>query len=161
MRATDLYVQERALTPFSVSTDRIGAVAMRCALLLTRLAELTSEPVDRVNGRVVECYPSAALYRFGFVRAEIRGAKTEADVRARLLAGILTRTSSWLRVERDEQDAMTEVGDVFDAFLAALVARAAALGLTELPPSELSELAHREGWIHLPLNDALPLLGGA
>jgi hypothetical protein len=33
MRATDLYVQERALTPFSVSADRIGAVAMRCALL--------------------------------------------------------------------------------------------------------------------------------
>lgn len=31
LRATDLYVEERALTPFSVSADKIGALAMRCS----------------------------------------------------------------------------------------------------------------------------------
>jgi hypothetical protein len=48
LRATDLYVKERALTPFSVSADKIGALAMRCSLLLTRLADQEQAPVDRV-----------------------------------------------------------------------------------------------------------------
>src|SRR5712691_11333541 len=37
LRATDLYVKQHALTPYSVSADKIGALAMRCALLLTGL----------------------------------------------------------------------------------------------------------------------------
>jgi Protein of unknown function (DUF429) len=141
MRATDMYIQERALTPFSVSADRIGAVAMRCSLLLSRLAEREGKAVDRVNGRVVECYPSAALYRFGFSRAELRGAKTDSDVRARLLDEILARTVGWLQLGSEEKEDLVAVGDVFDAFLATLVARAAALGLTDQPPPHLATLA--------------------
>jgi predicted nuclease with RNAse H fold len=159
MRATDMYIQERALTPFSVSADRIGAVAMRCSLLLSRLAEREGKAVDRVNGRVVECYPSAALYRFGFSRAELRGAKTDSDVRARLLDEILARTVGWLQLGSEEKEDLVAVGDVFDAFLATLVARAAALGLTDQPPPHLATLARREGWIHLPVDDALARLG--
>ena len=34
--------------------------------------------------------------------------------------------------------------------LCALIARAAAIGLTEPPPAEAFDLAGVEGWIHLP-----------
>jgi predicted nuclease with RNAse H fold len=156
MRATDLYVQERALTPFSVSADRLGAVAMRCSLLLSKVTQRTGEGMNRIDGRVIECYPSAALYRFGFDRSEVRGAKTDVDVRARLLAGILAQ-AIWLALTDDEQETLVEVGDSFDAFVAALVARAAALGLTDPAPPELT-VARSEGWIHLPVPNALTRL---
>jgi hypothetical protein len=41
----------------------------------------------------------------------------------------------------------------FDALIASLVARAAALGLTQGPESdEDADRAVREGWIHVPTN---------
>jgi hypothetical protein len=39
--------------------------------------------------------------------------------------------------------------------LCALIARAAALGLTAPPPAEELELARAEGWIHLPRKGSL------
>jgi hypothetical protein len=42
--------------------------------------------------------------------------------------------------------------------LAALIARAGALGLTARPEAEDVELARSEGWIHLPQKASLPLL---
>lgn len=48
--------------------------------------------------------------------------------------------------------------DAFDALVAALVARAALLGLTDGPPAEARARAEREGWIHLPLRGSLELL---
>jgi hypothetical protein len=158
LRATDLYVKDRALTPFSVSADKIGACAMRCALILTRLEQAEGTPLDRVNGKVIECYPSAALYRFGFTREEIRGAKTDDQVRDRLLKAITSR-SGWLQLDPDTTSELARVGDKFDAFLAALVGRAAAIGLTEQPPKELADRATVEGWIHLPLPGSLARLG--
>ena len=154
LRATDLYVKERALTPYSVSADKIGALAMRCALLLTRLADLEKTRLDRVDGRAIECYPSAALFRFGFARTELRNAKTDPDVRRRLLTGILAR-APWLHVDEDTQARLARIGDAFDALIAALVARAAAIGMTDRPPPQLAGLAAVEGWIHLPSSDAL------
>ena len=158
LRATDLYVEERALTPFSVSADKIGALAMRCSLLLTRLAEREGTPLDRVDGKVIECYPSAALYRFGFKRAELKGAKTDADVRLRLLDAILAR-AQWLQLDEAIRLRLAHIGDAFDAFLAALVARAAGLRLTDQPPQEMAALAALEGWIHLRVRGALRQLG--
>jgi hypothetical protein len=47
----------------------------------------------------------------------------------------------------------------FDALVASLVARAAAMGLTEPPESEEErERAAREGWIHVPTNPLPHLL---
>ena len=39
--------------------------------------------------------------------------------------------------------------------LCALIARAAALGLTQSPPDEHLELVQPEGWIHLPRKGSL------
>lgn len=158
LRATDLVVKREALAPFSVSADKLGALAMRCAMLLTTLADQTDAPIDRVNGNVIECYPSAALYRFGFSRADLRGAKTDPQVRARLLDSITLR-AQWLQLEPPLAEVLVEVGHAFDAFISALVARAAAVGLTEQPPAELASLAAMEGWIHLPLHGSLQQLG--
>jgi hypothetical protein len=44
--------------------------------------------------------------------------------------------------------------------VAALVARAALLGLTDGPPTEDRPRAAREGWIHLPIRGSLGLLAG-
>jgi predicted nuclease with RNAse H fold len=154
LRATDLYVKERALTPFSVSADKIGALAMRCAMLLTKVAAADQVRLDRVDGKVVECYPSAALYRFGFARAEVKGAKTDEAVRRALMDAILIR-APWLSIDQDTQMRLARVGDAFDALIAALIARAAAVGLTEPPPPALTRLAQVEGWIHLPVAGAL------
>jgi hypothetical protein len=157
LRATDLYVKERTLTPYSVSADKIGALAMRCALLLTGLADAEQAQLDRVDGKAIECYPSAALYRFGFGRAELKNAKTDQDVRRRLLNEILAR-APWLKVDECTQAKLARVGHSFDAFIAALVARAAVLGMTDRPPPRLAGLAAVEGWIHLPFPDALASL---
>jgi hypothetical protein len=44
--------------------------------------------------------------------------------------------------------------DAFDALICALIARAAALGLTTPPsPGTQTERASVEGWIHLPTSD--------
>ncbi len=60
------------------------------------------------------------------------------------------------------REACIESDDALDALLAALIARAAALGLTVPPGADDLELARREGWIHLPQKDSLAaLLAGA
>src|SRR5262245_19580776 len=61
-RLTDEVVHQRVgIWPLSVSTDRIGVTAMRCATLLDALAA-AGHPVDRAGGgQVVEVYPAAAL----------------------------------------------------------------------------------------------------
>lgn len=156
LRATDLYVKERALTPYSVSADKLGALAMRCAVVLTGLADVEHTGLDRVDGKAIECYPSAALYRFGFSRAELRNAKTDQDVRRRLLSQLLER-ATWLKVDAETQARLALVGHSFDAFIAALVARAVVLGMADRPPSHLAALAAAEGWIHLPFPNALAL----
>jgi hypothetical protein len=56
---------------------------------------------------------------------------------------------------------LIRTSDAFDAFVSALVARAAALGLTELPPAQLAGLAALEGWIHLPVIGARQAQRGA
>jgi predicted nuclease with RNAse H fold len=145
LRATDLYVKQRALTPYSVSADKI---------VLTGLADVERTPIDRVDGRAIECYPSAALYRFGFTRAELRNAKTDREVRRRLLEEIMAR-ATWLKADEDTTEKLVRVGHCFDALIAALVAWAATLGMTDRPPPELVGLAAIEGWIHLPLREAL------
>ncbi|MDX6400679.1 MAG: hypothetical protein QOF27_1285 [Gaiellaceae bacterium] len=160
LRATDLYVKARTLTPYSVSADKIGALAMRCALLLTGVADAEKTRIDRVDGKAIECYPSAALYRFGFSRAALKNAKTDHDVRRRLLGEILAR-APWLKVDEHEQAKLIRVGHSFDAFIAGLVARAAAVRKTDRPPPQLAALAAIEGWIHLPHANTLASLSKA
>jgi len=153
-RLTDQVVRaEAGLNPLSVSADRIAYAAFRCASLLARLAE-RGEPVDRDgSGVAVEVYPAAALRRWGLTH---RGYKTPGQrVGHGFLLNELTKAAPWLDLGPFEQRCRTS-HDAFDAVIAALAARAAALGHVLLPDAAQRETARTEGWIALPtcgLND--------
>lgn len=145
-RETDREV--RRLTgrwPLSVSTDRLGLTAMRCAGLLARIAA-AGLSVDRVgSGRVVEIYPGASLRLWGLATA---GYRTDAESRRRLLRSI-EEAAPWFDVGEFEP-MMIASADAFDAVIAALAARNAVRGAYIPPAAHVAQLAAREGWIALP-----------
>ncbi|WP_327344347.1 DUF429 domain-containing protein [Streptomyces europaeiscabiei] len=128
--------------PLSVSMDKLGATAARWAYLADQLA-LGGRPVDRTGaGPVVEVYPAGAraVWRLDGTRS------TEA----------LLKAAPWLRFEPGAQQIYEKNEHAFDALIAALVARATALGLTSGPQGEQEDrVAAVEGWIHLPEPDSL------
>lgn len=143
LRATDLITDQviRPLIkrgPLSVSMDKLGAIAARWAYLADQL-EVRGRPVDRSGaGRVVEVYPAGA-------RAVWRLA------RPRSVPGLLQATAPWLTLESEARQVYENNNDAFDALIAALAARAAALGQTARPRNEQEvRAAATEGWIHLP-----------
>jgi len=70
-RATDRVVMQTR-RPLSVSTDKLGVTAMRCAHLLQRWS--AKGPIDRSgNGRFVEVYPAGALKRWGLEPSGYKG----------------------------------------------------------------------------------------
>jgi predicted nuclease with RNAse H fold len=150
LRVTDLVVREQTgVTPLSVSADRIGYVAMRCAVLLAELAR-QGRPVTRDGtGPVAEVYPAASLKVWGLPH---RGYKRPADPAAleRLMAELTVQTpflqqGSFTGLCRRSHDAA-------DALIAALAARAAARGLTLRPRDSAEQAAARtEGWVAIPL----------
>ncbi|NQX15035.1 DUF429 domain-containing protein [Rathayibacter sp. VKM Ac-2857] len=132
--------------PLSVSTDRLGMTAMRCAELLDAFAA-AGEEVDRSGGgRLVEAYPAAALRLWG---VDTTGYKTRPEAVA-LAVEALLRAAPWLVLPADAAALMAHSNDAFDAVIAALNARAHALGRTVPVPEELREAALAEGWIALP-----------
>ncbi len=152
-RLTDEVVhQQVGIWPLSVSTDRIGVTAMRCAALLDALAA-AGHPVDRVGGsQVLEVYPAAALKHWGLPHQGYKKQKG-AIVRGQALDHLLAKLPT-LKLDGDALDRCRHSDDAFDALICALVARAAALGLTTPPcPGNQTERARVEGWIHLPTSD--------
>jgi predicted nuclease with RNAse H fold len=146
-RETDRHVREiTGRWPLSVSTDRLGMTAIRCAGLLSKL-QAAGTGVDRSGvEKVVEIYPAASLRLWGFDTA---GYRSSADIRARLVADLET-AASWLKVG-SFRSLMIESCDAFDAVIAALAARAAQAGSYSKPsPSQLIQ-AKSEGWVALPL----------
>jgi hypothetical protein len=106
---------------------------MRRAGLLARLAA-AGQPVDRSGaGIVVEVIPRAALKHWGLTYRNYKGIPTPpTDVPAvRPCAG---------------------------AVIAALNARAAALGPTTTPGAEQLDAARTKGWIALPVGDLADLI---
>lgn len=157
-RRTDLmlWATLKGSPPLSVSTDKIALPAMRAAALISRLAE--PAPLDG-TGIVVEAYPAAALRRWelpsrGYKRLEHAAARHELID----LFGALT--SGWLQLEGETLELCRSSDDAFDAVIAALIARAAALGLVEPIPEAERAAARREGWIALPLAGSLAHLAG-
>lgn len=150
-RETDRAVREKiGRWPLSVSTDRLGLTAMRCAGLLGRLLE-SGLQVDRSGseGVVAEVYPGASLRVWGLHAV---GYRAEPEVRRSILRQ-LASTAPWLDLGAGE-DLMIASSDALDAVVAALSARVAALGMYEPPAPDQLERARREGWIVLP---AVPL----
>jgi predicted nuclease with RNAse H fold len=161
-RLTDRVVRrELSISPLSVSADRIGVTAWRCARLLT-LARAGKKPADRSGRhRIVEVYPGAALTRWGLDR---RGYKTSGGAQRKEgqqakredLLRSLEEHAQWLQWEEDARERCIVSDDFLDAFLCAVIARAAALGLTVWPQGKKEWRAARaEGWIHLPEADSL------
>lgn len=148
LRLTDQDVHARiGLRPLSVSTDRIGHAAMRCAALMAGLAH-AGRPVDRAGrGAVVEVYPAASLIQW-----ELRhqGYKRRAGLMALgHLVDELQVKAPWLDLGPHES-ACRHHHDAIDAVIAALTARAAAQGLTTTPDNDQTNTAAAEGWIALP-----------
>ncbi len=144
-RLTDLRVRElTGRWPLSVSSDLIAVPAMRCVGLLARMGV-----DDRSgNGRVYETYPAAGLARWGLPSRGYKG-KPRRAVRESLWLALRERTP-WLRVSADREEALLAQDDALDALVAALIARAARLGLTIAPTERELLLARTEGWIHMP-----------
>ncbi|GBF17223.1 hypothetical protein Br6_04629 [Rhodococcus sp. Br-6] len=146
-RRTDRVVHEvTGIVPLSVSADLIAHVALRCAGLLARLA-IEGVDTDRVAGTVAEVYPAAALQQW---RLPFRGYKgsTNPEKLMQLVASF-DEATPYLDLA-DFRGACEASDDAFDAVVAAVIARAVAVGHTRLPHGADAEVAGREGWIHLP-----------
>jgi predicted nuclease with RNAse H fold len=153
MRVTDLVVrQETRLIPLSVSADRLGHVAMRCACLLAQFAQEGHAASRDSSGTIAEVYPAASLKVWGL---PYRGYKRPGDTKTlgKLVDELLT-AAPWL--DLGEADLVCRAHhDPVDAVVAALTAMAAALNLT-LPPRTPQEAvaARTGGWIAIPLYDS-------
>jgi predicted nuclease with RNAse H fold len=145
-RETDRHVREvTGRWPLSVSTDRLGMTAMRCAGLLSKL-QASGTTIDRSgSGQVVEIYPGATLRLWGFDTA---GYRASADRRADLL-GDLEARAPWLNLGNN-RELMIDSCDAFDAVIAALATRSAQLGQYENPNALQLKQAQVEGWVALP-----------
>ncbi len=167
LRRTDEAVHARAgKWPLSVSSDKIAGPAMRCAMLLTDIAQHRGrEAVQRDgSGLCCEVYPDPALRHWtagaagSLAARESYKGKDAADKRVALL-GIIRD-----RLPLEDADGLLEAvaleDDHLDALICALVARAAELGGT-IPPRTADERqrAAVEGWIHLPAANLPGLVG--
>lgn len=153
-RETDREVRRKTgRWPLSVSTDRLGLTAMRCAGLLSRISG-AGISVDRSgSGIVAEIYPGASLRLWGF---STTGYRTDPGIRSDLLQDIRD-AAPWLDLGPFAPQVITST-DAFDAVIAALAARSAALGRYEPPAPVVLDRARREGWIVLPSGSLADLL---
>jgi hypothetical protein len=153
-RETDRAVRElTGRWPLSVSTDRLGLTAMRCAGLLSKLAADGVE-IDRTGGgKIVEIYPGASLRLWAF---DTSGYRASAAARAALLKQIC-EAAPWFE-PGDFAKLMIESCDAFDSVIANFAARSAQLGISTEPPPETAIRAISEGWIALPKGELRDLV---
>lgn len=150
-RATDLHLRRQLrLQPLSVSADRIGAAAMRCAAILSGLTRSDVE-VDRtgLTGPVVEVYPAAALKIWGVAHQGYKGRERDNAARRAQLVVAVGHVLPWLDLG-EYAELCVETDDAFDAVLCAAIAGLAARHLVEQIPQEHLAAAAVEGWIALP-----------
>lgn len=143
LRRTDEVVHERTgKRPLSVSTDRIGVVALRAIRILERLA---GPGADRSGGAdVYETYPGGAVAGWGLVDRSYKRRDSEPE-----RAAITDAVGAHLDLG-PFRDRMIEHDDDLDAVLCAAIAGLAAAGHTHRPDPTDEARARREGWIHVP-----------
>jgi predicted nuclease with RNAse H fold len=138
--------------PMSVSSNLIAIPAMRMARVLG--------PVDRSGaGTVIEVYPAAALFVWDLPYRRYKGVQPERRKARHELVQRLRALTPWLRASRDSDwERFKENDHELDALIAALVAKAKDAGLCDESYDATSHNARTEGWIALPLPDALERL---
>lgn len=166
LRATDRAVyEETKLTPLSVSTDKIGVVAMRCARLPAAYWQASGQPPDRSGmGGVVEVYPAAALVQWGISQRSgvsdpgtYKGNSSAAAARRVRIIEAIVSAAPWLEINEKVRRVCADSDDCLDAMICALVARA--YELERILPIADAAAAHTEGWIHLPTREPLDAFG--
>jgi predicted nuclease with RNAse H fold len=153
-RDTDRAIRRLGIrAALSVSADKLGSVAMRCALLQQQWAGVWGRPAPRDgSGRLVETYPAAALTAW---RLESTGYKDRRNpvaartVREQIIQNIGAAVEGWLDVTLVSERCV-ESDHVLDALVSGLVAIAAAGGATHEPSEDERPTALVEGWIHVP-----------
>jgi predicted nuclease with RNAse H fold len=154
-RLTDLDQRRNGRLPLSVSTDRIGITAMRCARLLAQHHRAVARPLDRVHGRVIEVYPAGALRAWGI---PVRGYKAPgAHERRHEIAATVARAAG-LDLCAATLARCEATDHALDALVCSLIARARTQRLTEPVPDEPADRIAREGWIHRPRPGSLEQL---
>ena len=143
LRHTDLVVHERTgKRPLSVSTDRIGVVALRAIRLLERLA---GSGADRSGAAgIYETYPGGAVAHWALVDRSYKRADSTPE-RTAIVDALGTHLD--FGPHRDRTIARD---DDLDAVLCAALAALAHRRLTPRPDADQEEIAAREGWIHVP-----------
>lgn len=166
LRVTDQAVyEETKITPLSVSTDKIGVVAMRCARLLAAHWYAAGQPPDRSGfGSVIEVYPAAALAQWGISQRRgvsdpgtYKGASPAARARRTRIVDAIATAAPWLQMNEKVRVVCIDNDDCLDAMLCALVARACEIDHV-LPVTD-ADAARIEGWIRLPLRGSLSAMG--
>jgi hypothetical protein len=158
-RRTDVVTHElTGRLSLSVAADRIAHTAMRCAALLARLAE-DGQPVDPSGGgTVVEVYPAASLKQWGLPHRGYKGRQNGAALND--LVDRLTTVALWLQLG-DFEPVCRGSDHAIDAVVAALTARAAAIGRATRPGPDDLAAAATEGWIALPTTPLTSLITSA
>lgn len=167
-RATEtLIAEETGQAPLSVAVSDLAWPAMRCARLLSRLAE--HHTLDRSgSGLVAEVYPMAALRRWGVIGTGTSSSEWSykgqgpgrQERRSQHLARLRALLGDSLRMTDSYAEACVADDDDFDALISALVARAIDTGRTDPIPRGHKWAAIREGWIHLPTAESVSQLAG-
>jgi Protein of unknown function (DUF429) len=153
-RETDRRVKSlTGQSPLSVSADKLGITAMRCALLQRRWADEVwghSAPRDG-SGRLVETYP-AAVRVWGIDIVGYKGGPGEKaaigrETRSKIVECIADSTQTWLDLT-GIADICVRSDHMLDGLVSALVAIAARHSHTAMPEDPAAALI--EGWIHVP-----------
>lgn len=138
LRVTDHVQVAAGRRPLSVSTDKLGSTALRAARILAGVAAAHGpSAADRTGGGLIaEVYPAAS-------RNAWRLSPNQRDLEPLTEPLGLRMTPELTGVLSNEH--------IFDALVAALTARAAALGQTVAPEQHQIPAARVEGWIHAPV----------
>ena len=149
-RLTDAVVrgETKGPWPLSVSADKLGVVAFRCARILSDIPG-----VDRTGatGPVAEVYPAAALRQWGLVSRESLKEHGSYKRSVPALAALFDAFAAALPLDISAiADECRHDHDAFDALVCAVLARAVDRKLTRAPTDEQREVAAAEGWIHFP-----------
>jgi predicted nuclease with RNAse H fold len=143
LRRTDQWIRRWIpRDPLSVSTDRIGVVALRAVGLVERMR---GPGADR-SGRdgLFEVYPGGSLARWDIPSTGYKSGDG-APVRERIVAAVAPFVDL-----AGVHDRVVGGDDELDAVITALVTGLAVAGRTTAAPPECRREAAVEGWIHVP-----------